>query len=76
MSGFIASLMSLFGCGKSTRKEYQTGGAYLDLRQQVLSLNPAKIGLTRTSSNPLWGVLMETGYQDAVATLVTIGDGS
>ena len=76
MSGFMASLMSLFGLGKSAPKEYKTTGAYPDLRQQVLSLDPAKIGLAPTSSNPVWGVLMETGYPEAVATLVTIGDGT
>jgi len=76
MSGFIASLMSLFGFGKSTPTKYNMIGAYPDLRQQVLSLDPATIGLASPSSNPVWGVVMETGYPEAVATLVTLGDGT
>jgi len=76
MSGFIASLMSLLGCEMPPQKKYKTGGVYLDLRQQVLSLDPAKIGLTATSANAVWGVLMETGYKGAVATLVALGDGT
>jgi hypothetical protein len=76
ISGLIASLMSLFGFGKSTPKGYKPTGAYLDLRQQVLSFDPVKIGLASSSSNPMRGVLMETGYPEAVATLVTLGDGT
>jgi hypothetical protein len=58
MSGFIASLLSLLGCEMPPQKKYKTGGVYLDLRQQVLSLDPAKIGLTATSANAVWGVLL------------------
>jgi hypothetical protein len=76
MSCFFASLMGLFGLGKSAPKEYKTTGAFPDLRHQVLSLDPATIGLAATRSNPVWGVVMETAYPEAVATLVTLGDGT
>jgi hypothetical protein len=59
-----------------SRKKYKTGGVYLDLRQRALSLDPVKIGLTPDSANVVWGVLMETGYKEAVATLVALGDGT
>jgi hypothetical protein len=76
ISGFITSLMSLFGLSKPNRKEHKTDGAYVALRQQALLLDPAKIGLSPSSSNQVWGMIMETGYRGSVVTLVTIADGT
>ena len=49
---------------------------FLDLRNQVISLDPSKIGLKPDESNPIFGILMETGYKDAVVSLSAIGDGT
>lgn len=61
---------------KKSHEAYVTSDAYQGLRRQVLTLDPASIGLTETGSNQVWGLLMETGYPEAVATLVTLGDGT
>jgi hypothetical protein len=51
--------------------------AIKDLRSQVLSLSPADIGLTQSEEHPnVWGVLMELGFPEGVATLVSLADGS
>ncbi len=76
MAGFIASLLGLLGCNKEQSKNYQMADVYRDLRKQVLTLDPAKIGITISGKNQIYGVLMETGYPEAVATLVTIADGT
>ena len=47
------------------------------LRQQVLTLVPEQIGVAPTPEHPrVWGVLMETGYPEALATLVSLADGT
>jgi hypothetical protein len=50
---------------------------YLQLRQKILSLTPADLGL-ESSSTPdrLWGVLMEIGYEVGSATLICLADGT
>lgn len=76
MASFIASILGGLGFGKSNATESKTATTYRDLREQVLALDPAKIGFKPTGSNRIFGILMETGYPDAVATLVTVADGS
>jgi hypothetical protein len=50
---------------------------YLQLRSRILSLDPAEVGLTPSTSAPhVWGVLMETGYTVGNATLVSLADGT
>ena len=47
------------------------------LRQQALTVDAAALNLTPTPERPhVWGVLMETGYQGAAASLVVFADGT
>ena len=48
-----------------------------DLRQQALTVEAGELGLVASAARPhVWGILMETGYPEAVATLVVLGDGT
>ena len=48
-----------------------------DLRNQAFRVEAATLGLRPTPSRPrVWGVLMETGYPEGVATLVAFADGT
>jgi hypothetical protein len=48
-----------------------------EMRDMALRVEPAELGLTPTPERPhVWGVLMETGYPDAVASLVALADGT
>jgi hypothetical protein len=76
MSGVLSSIKRFFGIGEKPAGEYKTAEVYNGLREQVFSLDPESIGLSRAGGNSVWGMLMETGYAEAVATLVTIGDGT
>ena len=76
MAGIISGLLGLFGCGKGTKSERTVADIYQGLRQQVLTLDPLSLGLDPSASNRVWGVLMETGYPEAVASLVVIADGT
>ena len=49
---------------------------YADLRQQVLRLTPAQLGNVALADAPILALLMETGYPEAVATLVAVADGT
>jgi hypothetical protein len=51
--------------------------AVRSLRQHVLTVSAAELGLGPTADRTqVWGVIMETGYPEAVATLVVLGDGT
>lgn len=52
---------------------YTVAEIYSDLRNQVLGLKWEGAG---TDLTPITAVLMETGYPDAVATLVAVSDGT
>ena len=47
------------------------------LRQQAFSVEASQLGLVPTAARAhVWGVLMETAYPEAVATLVALADGT
>jgi hypothetical protein len=56
--------------------DYQVAEAYSGLRNMVLSTKPESIGLKLTEPSELWGVVMETGYPESVASLVALADGT
>lgn len=54
-----------------------TNDAIEDLRSMVFNLNPEEIGLTRDNFNhPVWGMVMETGFEEGSFSLVTLADGT
>lgn len=60
----------------SGKKEYALAENYVLLREMVFTVPPDSIGLREPSTSGIWGFVMETGYPDAVATLVAIADGT
>lgn len=52
--------------------DYEQAEVYSDLRKQVLSLTSEQLA----TDSPVLAVLMETGYPEAVVTLVSVADGS
>jgi hypothetical protein len=58
-------------------KEYPLAENYVLLRDMVFAVKPDSIGLNQTPApGRVWGVVMETGYAEAVATLVALADGT
>ena len=48
-----------------------------DLRRQALAVEASALTLKPTPARPhVWGVVMETGYPEAAATLVVFADGT
>lgn len=70
----MASILSMVGSLFAGGKEYKTADIYDSMRKQVLDLKPDQLG--EFGKNPILCVLMETGYPEAVATLVAVADGS
>ena len=58
------------------QSEYEVADVYTDLRNQVLALTPDGIGFGDAEPTEVIAILMETGYADAVATLVAVVDGT
>ena len=60
---------------RQTAASSEDGSVYRDLRRQVLTLNRRDLAL-EDDGQPVLALLMETGYPEAVATLVGVADGS
>jgi len=76
LTSIVGALLALFGRTGSVAAEYKTAEVYQGLREQVFSAKPADLGLKPTSAGSVWGLVMETGYPEAVVTLVTLSDGT
>jgi hypothetical protein len=80
MASIFGILSTLFGgCKKAEPKqaEYKPADIYVGLRNQALKLTAEQLQFSPTAENPkVLAVLMETGYPEAVATLVSIADGA
>jgi hypothetical protein len=63
--------MRIFG----RKREQPRADVYQDLRRQVLHLTPERLG-DAFAGAPILALLMETGYPEAVATLVGVADGT
>ena len=62
--------------GKSKRDKL-AADTLAGLRDQALRLSPNDIGAAPSAARPdVWGILMETGYATAAASLVAFADGS
>lgn len=47
------------------------------LREKILDLSPKEINVSPSNEYPhVWGILMETGFPNGVATLVSLADGT
>jgi hypothetical protein len=57
------------------RKKANAAETSRALRDQALSIRASQVGLQPNGSR-VWGILMETGYPEAVATLVAFADGT
>jgi hypothetical protein len=67
--------MRLFGRKRDTEKQ-PPAEVYVDLRQQLLRLTPDQLRDGAFADAPILALLMETGYPEAVATLVAVVDGT
>ena len=56
--------------------DYQISESYSGLRDMVFNLTFDKIGMAPKQPDEVWGLLMETGYPKAVATLLALADGT
>jgi hypothetical protein len=76
MASILAIVSQLFG-GGCRQSEYKPADIYVGLRSQLLKLTPDQIHFSPSPDNPkVLGMLMETGYPEAVATLVAVSDGA
>jgi hypothetical protein len=67
--------MRFFG-RKRDRERPPPAEVYAGLRQQALRLTPDQLGDGSLAGVPILALLMETGYPQAVATLVAVVDGT
>jgi hypothetical protein len=59
------------------RRRPKPGDEPVDLRSRLLELDPADVGLGPSAEHPnVWGALMEMGFPDGAATIVSLMDGT
>lgn len=76
MTGTTSLLTRLLGTGNSTR-DYKLAENYALLREAVFSATADGLGIVDASvANGVWGLAMETGYPETVASLVVMADGT
>jgi hypothetical protein len=63
------------GLFRRKRESEPVAEVYSGLRQQVLNLTPDQLG-EELAEEPILALVMETGYPEAVATLVGVADGT
>ncbi len=73
MAAFLSSLTRLFGAADAAPR-YKTVPIFDELRSQALAISADLSGAEK--EDEVYAVLMETGYPEAVATLVSARDGS
>jgi hypothetical protein len=73
MTAFLSLFARLFG-GEPGNWTYKTADVYDGLRKQILELKTEQLGAP--SDQAVLAVVMETGYAQAVASLVAVMDGS
>ncbi|MGL1888667.1 MAG: hypothetical protein OCD76_19295 [Reichenbachiella sp.] len=69
----IIIIVAICNC-QNESKNYELADAYKGLRGQVLEITPEMLNLA--DDEPVLAVLMETGYEEAIVTLVATKDGS
>lgn len=75
MASFFSFIAGLFSPIASAA-DYKVAEAYSGLRNMVLSTKPDSVGVKLKDTNEVWGVVIETGYPEAVASLVALADGT
>jgi hypothetical protein len=62
---------------ESAGNGYQTVKTYTDLRTMVFGVDLGTLSQRKADTvDHVWGIVMETGYADAVATLLALADGT
>jgi hypothetical protein len=74
MASIFLFLSGLFSTG-AIAKDYKLAEPYAGLRNMLLTTKPETVGLNPNATD-VWGVVMETGYPEAVMTLVALADGT
>jgi hypothetical protein len=62
---------------KETKPAVEPAEIYASLRNRIFKLDPKEVGILQTRETPnVWGILMETGYPEAIVTLASLADGT
>jgi len=58
------------------KRKPDLAAAARELREQAFSITASEIGISPSGAGVIWSILMETGYPEAVATLLAAADGT
>jgi hypothetical protein len=73
--GVVALVLVIAAAARRRREHVDTTAVMRELRERALTADAMDIGVAADPAVP-WGVIMETGYPGAVASLVAFADGS
>ena len=76
LCGLAAILLAVLSTTFPARATAQTSPT-ADLRKMALELKPEDIGLNRDQfKHPVWGLLMETGFDEGYVSLISLAEGT
>jgi len=78
MKKLFAGILVVFGINAQSAPEVPANESVIDdLRSMALSMTSEKLGLSQENyPNEVWGILMETGFDDGSFTLLVLADGT
>jgi hypothetical protein len=78
MKNVFAGILAFFGLSGFAAQEAAAEQSVLDgMRTMALNLSAEELGLTSENyPNEVWGILMETGFEDGSFTLLVLADGT
>jgi hypothetical protein len=75
MTDPVSLLARLLGTTPAAR-DYKLAENYALLRDAVFAAHPDSLGMVNESAGGVWGVVVECGYPERVASLVVMADGT
>ncbi len=69
-------LLTLSNFCSKEKMNYEISETYNGLRSNAFSITPENINLSLNNKNSVYGIIMETGYPDAVVSLISLADGT
>ena len=75
MVSILSSIGLFFSC-KEKPYQYKIASVFTEMRTVAFNIQPSELKITREKSKQIYGVFMETGYDDAVFSLRCFAEGS
>ena len=75
MASILSVITSFFSCKEKTY-QYKIASVFTEMRTMAFNIQPSELKITKEKPKQIYGVFMETGYNDAIFSLRCFAEGS